>query len=136
MVCPATSDAVFACGLNNYGQLGFDPDAHNQLDILTSIVGLEGKSIVDVQCGEHYSMAVDRSGQLYAFGRADQHQLGYEFNDEGAGQFFWKPKLVGGRLQEARRCSWMRFLALRRNYSKRRAVHVGLWRNAAAWAWK
>ena len=99
MVCMATSDAVFSCGLNNYGQLGVDPEKHKQVEALTEVEGLRNKRIVRVECGEHYSTALDRAGQLYSFGRADQHQLGYMFEEKEAGQYFWKPQRIGGALR-------------------------------------
>ena len=75
---------VYACGLNNMGQLGvgvFDeekkcmaPD-HTAEPLL--VEGLEGKGVTALAGGEHHSVALTESGDVYAFGRGDNNQLGF-----------------------------------------------------------
>jgi len=74
---------VYSCGLNNMGQLGvgvFDeekkcmaPD-HTAEPLL--VEGLEGKGVTALAGGEHHSVALTESGDVYAFGRGDNNQLG------------------------------------------------------------
>ena len=68
-------DRVFAWGLNNYGQLGVgdrenrsEPQAIHLIYPNTIFTRLEG--------GEHHSLALDRDGQVYGFGRGHYGQLG------------------------------------------------------------
>lgn len=72
--------AVYAMGLNNYGQLGLGD--HEPRPNAEGI----GKQwcVVDVAAGEHHSLALDDQGILYSFGRHDFGQLGIQGLSERA----------------------------------------------------
>ena len=59
----------YAWGLNNYGQLGIG----NTQDVLvpTEITEFGGKNIINITGGEHHTIALEDSGDVYSFGRND-----------------------------------------------------------------
>jgi regulator of chromosome condensation len=65
---------LYACGLNNYGQLGIG-SVENFWD-LHLVQDLSGKNIVQVAGGTHHSLVLTNDGEVYSFGRADSGQLG------------------------------------------------------------
>jgi alpha-tubulin suppressor-like RCC1 family protein len=65
---------VFACGLNNYGQLGVG-DRENRTEP-TLVPKLSNVGIVDIAAGEHHTIALTNIGTVYVMGRGDQGQLG------------------------------------------------------------
>jgi regulator of chromosome condensation len=73
---------VYSFGLNNMGQLGLgmrgakgDPEP-NSTGTPTLVTALEGKEIERLAGGEHHSLALSATGQVYSFGRGDNNQLG------------------------------------------------------------
>lgn len=106
-------DAVFSCGLNNYGQLGLGLKSDKESDTdnrtwLTRVSSLEGKGIVSVKGlgshsasiaaiigslvaptpgGVHHSLTLSSRGKLFAFGRSDSSQLGVASSKSSAGEF-------------------------------------------------
>lgn len=66
--------AVYACGLNNYGQLGVG-HADNVYE-MEEVEGLRGKGVVAIAAGLHHTLALTRAGHVFAFGRGDSGQLG------------------------------------------------------------
>jgi regulator of chromosome condensation len=83
-------DHVYACGLNNYGQLGTGTTDNSFY--LQAVISLEGKSIVALTGGMHHSLVLSSTGQIYAFGRGDSSQLGStEVTMNAAGDFSAKP---------------------------------------------
>jgi regulator of chromosome condensation len=96
--------------LNNYGQLGCDPDGVHgkQVDLPHRIVDLECGKQVGVICavsgGEHHSLVMSLSGNVYSFGRGDAGELGWKEADDAKGRvnsgyFAWKPQRVGSNLK-------------------------------------
>ncbi|RUP47695.1 regulator of chromosome condensation 1/beta-lactamase-inhibitor protein II [Jimgerdemannia flammicorona] len=73
-------DTIFVWGLNNFRQSGLSDEEGGLDDIIstpTPISSLQGKGIVrQVAGGEHHSLVLFESGEVYAFGRADSSQLG------------------------------------------------------------
>jgi len=69
--------SVYAFGLNNMGQLGLGSlePVHTGVPMLVS--GLENKGVTSLVGGEHHSLALTDSGEVYAFGRGDNNQLGF-----------------------------------------------------------
>lgn len=71
--------AVFAMGLNNYGQLGLGD--HNDR-ITAELISPahwgedDGTIPIDAGAGEHHSILLTSNGKIYAFGRSDSGQLG------------------------------------------------------------
>ncbi|KAI8842866.1 regulator of chromosome condensation 1/beta-lactamase-inhibitor protein II [Chytriomyces cf. hyalinus JEL632] len=78
------SGTVFACGLNNHGQLGVgDQDEYDQFEPFGELVDNEDKErdvdhpgFKEVVGSEHHAIALDRAGRVYTFGRNDDGQLG------------------------------------------------------------
>eukprot|EP01039_Chlorochromonas_danica_P000336 gene336-360_t len=109
-------DRVFACGLNNYGQLGTG-DTKNQT-LVFEIAALQDKGIVSLKGGMHHSLVLSSSGELYAFGRGDSGQLGSnEGNVKSAGDFCAlpvKPLLPPNTLVASIDCGGNHNLALTR----------------------
>lgn len=92
-VIQAVRSRVFACGLNQYGQLAISEEK-NPVELLTRVEVFDNKGIVAVHGGEHHSMAIARDGSVYTFGRADQSELGVSLEEnklDGAGAFSSKP---------------------------------------------
>lgn len=85
--------SVYACGLNNYGQLGLGNT--DSADYLVKIPTLEGKEVVSVKGGMHHSLVLTRGGRVLAFGRADSGQLGIaRLSGKSAGEFLTVPEEV------------------------------------------
>ena len=70
---------VYSFGLNNMGQLGLGSLEPNHTGTPQLVRALEGKGVESLCGGEHHSLALTASGEVYAFGRGDNNQLG--FND-------------------------------------------------------
>ena len=80
-LCIDVDGCVWSCGNNDDGQQGHyssNPSAsllqENNIERLSIIPTL--KSIVFVACGNSYSMCIDNTGSLWAFGANDKGQLG------------------------------------------------------------
>jgi len=66
--------AVYSFGFNKMGALGL---GNNEDSLEPSIIeGLKGKNIIKVNCGEQHSLAITEHGDLYAWGRGREGQLG------------------------------------------------------------
>ena len=68
---------VYSFGLNNMGQLGLGSLDVNSTGVPTLVTALEGKGIAHLEGGEHHSIALSDTGEVYTFGRGDNNQLGY-----------------------------------------------------------
>lgn len=68
---------MFAWGLNNHGQLGIG-NKHNTSNPtrVKDIDPYEGDYVVEVQGGEHHSIARTKDGLVYCWGRNDEGQVG------------------------------------------------------------
>ena len=71
----AGGDRVFACGLNNYGQLGLG-DAGRDVSLPEEVEPLRGVGIVAMAGGAAHTLALDSTGRVWAWGRGDSGQLG------------------------------------------------------------
>ncbi|KAL1925011.1 uncharacterized protein VTP21DRAFT_4665 [Calcarisporiella thermophila] len=70
---------LFAWGLNNFYQCGILAGSEGEEPVVkapTLVEGLRGKRVKQVSAGEHHSLALLDSGELFSFGRADSSQLG------------------------------------------------------------
>jgi alpha-tubulin suppressor-like RCC1 family protein len=72
---------VHAWGYNPYGQLGRNNTTQSNIPInISEITGigstLNGKTIVAIACGEYHTLALDSTGQVHAWGRNSNGQLG------------------------------------------------------------
>jgi len=86
------TENVYACGLNNMGQLGIGSLEPNFSAEPMLVEALEGKGVVQLSGGEHHSLALTEEGQVYAFGRGDSSQLGL---GDGADQHLSPAKVEG-----------------------------------------
>ena len=86
------TENVYACGLNNMGQLGLGSLEPNFTKEPVLVEALEGKGVVQLSGGEHHSLALTEEGQVYAFGRGDSSQLGL---GDGADQHLSPQKVEG-----------------------------------------
>ena len=103
----ASRESVFSFGLNNYGQLGCDPDGviGKVSNVPLRIVGLEAQdttvgTICSVDGGEHHSLVMSLTGCVYSFGRGDAGELGWKDSDDSKGRvasgfFGYTPTRVG-----------------------------------------
>ena len=72
----AADGTVFSVGLNNYGQLGLGDFEDRLVPEEIPSDAWQGRKIVDLDAGEHHSIALSASGDVFVFGRADSHQMG------------------------------------------------------------
>ncbi|KAF9153275.1 hypothetical protein BG015_003747 [Linnemannia schmuckeri] len=70
-----------AWGLNTYGQCGLDDAKVENIPTVGPIKALKDEHIVDIQGGEHHSIALTKDGRLFGFGRSDSHQLGLGYTE-------------------------------------------------------
>lgn len=76
----STKGKVYTWGLNQYGQCGLDKNIDDGAVVMkpTEIKSLTDKDIVFVTGGEHNSLALSSSGDVYTFGRYDMKEIGIE----------------------------------------------------------
>ena len=72
----AADGTVFAVGLNNFGQLGLGDFEDRLVPEEIAVEAWQGHKIIDLAAGEHHSMALSSSGNVFVFGRSDSHQMG------------------------------------------------------------
>ncbi|KAF9430298.1 hypothetical protein BGZ94_007472 [Podila epigama] len=72
---------AYAWGLNTYGQCGNEDPNVDNVPSVAPIAALEDEEIVDIQGGEHHTIALTKDGRLYGFGRSDSHQLGLGYTE-------------------------------------------------------
>lgn len=85
-------DVVYACGLNNYGQLGLGGDDTSAQDYLVPVPALRNMGIIALRGGMHHSLVLSSTGRMLTFGRGDSGQLGSSAaSTKAAGDFSSKP---------------------------------------------
>ncbi|XP_065335756.1 RCC1 and BTB domain-containing protein 2-like [Cloeon dipterum] len=73
------SGPVFSWGENGFGQLGLGTTEYTKVP--TKILGsLKHKRVVQVACGNYHSLALTSEGEVYAFGRNKEGELGLGTN--------------------------------------------------------
>ncbi|KAK2567315.1 Regulator of chromosome condensation [Acropora cervicornis] len=73
----AQDGAVFAWGLNNYGQLGTgDVETQYGPVKIESLTSLLSDECVCISSGQHHTIVLDAAGKVYAMGRAEYGRLG------------------------------------------------------------
>ena len=89
----ATSSALYATGLNNYGQLGDGSTTDAATPV--PVPFFDDVALAQLDGGQHHSLALCADGTLYSWGRADYGQLGIGV-DVGAkaGDFVTAPTRV------------------------------------------
>ena len=72
----AENGSIYACGLNNYGQLALP-----QLEpvfVPTRVKALDGKWVKKICGGQHHTLAITQHGQMWSFGRPTYGRLGQQ----------------------------------------------------------
>ncbi|KAG0308602.1 hypothetical protein BGZ98_007456 [Dissophora globulifera] len=73
---------AYAWGLNTYGQCGNeDPNVEN-VPSVAPIEALSSEHTLDIQGGEHHTIALTKDGKVFGFGRSDSYQLGLGYTEE------------------------------------------------------
>lgn len=68
---------VYTWGYNSYGQLGNGSTVDSSVPVEVSMSGvLSGKTITAVAAGDGFTLALDATGKVYAWGANDRGQLG------------------------------------------------------------
>jgi regulator of chromosome condensation len=88
----AESGAIYACGLNNYGQLALPDQA--PVFAPAKVKALSGKDVASVHSGQHHTLAVTKNGGLLSFGRPTYGRLGQRSADVGADSACPEPRPV------------------------------------------
>jgi len=96
------SQEVYACGLNNYGQLGIQEEGEGGEDGKSAffspraVATLKGKRVNKIVGGEHHSFALTEGGTLLAFGRPTYGRLGRNDVNVDEDDRHWLPAPVHG----------------------------------------
>lgn len=79
------NDTVVAFGLNNYYQCGISAGNNSEpIYAPTEVPDLSFKKVVNIDGGEHHTLALQADGTVLSFGRGDYGRLGHGNNDEVA----------------------------------------------------
>jgi hypothetical protein len=81
---------VFACGKNQYGQLGSSESWLTPTPVTTPVRVEFDAPIVSIAAGRHHSLALDLYGNVWAWGRNNYLQLGLGADIETS----WTPKKI------------------------------------------
>lgn len=79
---PARCGNLLACGQNDVGQLGFNPDDVPEKSRPALVADI--KDVVDVKAGGMHSLALTKSGEIWSFGCNDEGALGRDTSEEGS----------------------------------------------------
>ncbi|KAG0199388.1 hypothetical protein BGX28_007341 [Mortierella sp. GBA30] len=72
---------AYAWGLNTYGQCGNEDPTTENVPSVAPIAALQDEHVIDIQGGEHHTVALTKTGTVYGFGRSDSHQLGLGYTE-------------------------------------------------------
>ncbi|KAH6606136.1 hypothetical protein Trco_005289 [Trichoderma cornu-damae] len=75
------SGAVWGWGLNNFGEIGVEISAGEDDAVILKPVKvgfLAGHAVTGIEGGMHHSLACTDNGELFAWGRVDGYQVGFE----------------------------------------------------------
>ncbi|QUC20052.1 uncharacterized protein UV8b_04293 [Ustilaginoidea virens] len=85
-----TQGKVWTWGLNNFGQTGIPANEENlYIGVPTVVQGLTGYKIRQVAGGFHHSIACTEDGQVLAWGRCDNSQMGTDILMLGKDKFLF-----------------------------------------------
>jgi hypothetical protein len=64
---------VFGCGKNDQGEVGTPNKKDGPFNVVTptEILALKGKEMVEIACGANFNMAIDKEGELWSWGYAE-----------------------------------------------------------------
>ncbi|KAJ8913643.1 hypothetical protein NQ315_007360 [Exocentrus adspersus] len=74
-----TSEGIFTFGNNSYGQCGrniISDEDYIMSNYIQHITNLDGKNIVDIECGQDHSLALTEDGSVYSCGWGADGQTG------------------------------------------------------------
>ena len=86
---PQKSGSLLACGQNDVGQLGMNPEDVSEKS--RPAIVTEVSEIVDVKAGGMHSLCLTKSGEIWSFGCNDEGALGRNTEEEGSET---KPKKI------------------------------------------
>ncbi|XP_050303138.1 E3 ubiquitin-protein ligase HERC2 [Anthonomus grandis grandis] len=86
-LCITDDDNVWSWGDGDYGKLG--RGGSDGCKVPMKIESLAGLGVIKVECGSQFSIALTRSGSVYAWGKGDYHRLGH-----GTAEHVRRPKKV------------------------------------------
>jgi E3 ubiquitin-protein ligase HERC2 len=88
-------DMLWSWGDHSFGKLGTGGSVTANLLTPRKVGGLEGGSIVQLECGPHSSLALTKGGKVYTWGKGENHRLGH-----GNTKLLHVPTLVKGLASE------------------------------------
>ncbi|KAF4993132.1 hypothetical protein FGRMN_6689 [Fusarium graminum] len=74
---------VYGWGLNNFGEIGVESNAGEDDAVIlrpAKLTYLDDYNIIEIDGGEHHSLACSDKGDLLTWGRVDGYQVGFEFD--------------------------------------------------------
>ena len=72
--CVTANGRLYSMGANDYGQLGAGDKTSRRLPCV--VIDMQGLNVVQVSCGKEHTLMRSLEGQLFAWGRGDEGQLG------------------------------------------------------------
>ena len=97
---------VYACGRNDYGQLGLGHNVDKNTPSL--LESLNGKKIVSIGCGQYHSVLATVEGEVFSFGRNDSGQLGLQISEN----FITIPRDIKGLKSTQIGCGYYHSIAI------------------------
>ncbi|KAL6870367.1 RCC1/BLIP-II [Trichoderma novae-zelandiae] len=76
--------AVWGWGLNNFGEIGVESNAGEDDAVIlkpVKITFLADHTVTSIEGGIHHSLACTEKGDLFAWGRVDGYQVGFELDE-------------------------------------------------------
>ncbi|XP_018308499.1 RCC1 and BTB domain-containing protein 1 [Mycetomoellerius zeteki] len=95
---------VYGWGDNSIGQLGIRKNCEKELT--PQWIDLEGHVIVKVVCGFQHALALTEQGDIFAWGRNDDGQLGIGTNE------FCRPIMINSLIKHETKIKWVDIAAL------------------------
>ncbi|KAJ3383352.1 hypothetical protein HDU92_004253 [Lobulomyces angularis] len=71
----SSTGSVWSCGLNDFGQIGFNEDVSQSL-VLKEAELVKGHSFLKASCGWNHTLLMDSEGSLFSLGNNEFGQLG------------------------------------------------------------
>ncbi|KAF9774214.1 hypothetical protein IL306_007819 [Fusarium sp. DS 682] len=106
-----TYGQVYGWGLNNFGEVDVESNVGEDNAVVlrpAKLSYLDDHKIIDIDGGEHHSLACSAKGDLLTWGRVDGYQVGFEFDklsddntiydDRGDPRILFRPTIQAGKL--------------------------------------
>ena len=79
------NNEIYCWGFNDYGQLGLENNTKQDAPILCS--SLSNEDIVDIKCGDYFTLVLTLNGDVLSCGYNEEGQLGRETSDKYSSSF-------------------------------------------------